>query len=430
MKHSIADIYAIFCQYPTVTTDSRRCPKDSIFIALKGENFNGNRFAAASLEAGCAYAIVDEAEFATDERIILVDNCLNCLQDLARHHRMQFPDLPVIGITGTNGKTTTKELTAAVLSKKFKLLYTQGNLNNHIGVPLTLLQLTKAHNMAIIEMGANHPGEIAELVEIARPNHGIITNVGKAHLEGFGSFQGVIDTKTALYRFLQKENGLVFYQPENEILAAYAQEGKAQTYVSARILESPHYLNMAWQGKEGEHRLETQLIGSYNAENIRAAITAGLHFGVTESDINDAIHHYQPTNKRSQWMESAHNQLIVDAYNANPSSMNAALDNFLPTQADKKAVILGAMRELGTYSQEEHEHILRRLLDSDLARIILIGEEFTETKAFQSHQDERIQHHQNTEECRLSLEKSPLSGYRILIKGSRSNQLENLIDIL
>ncbi|MBO7183669.1 MAG: UDP-N-acetylmuramoyl-tripeptide--D-alanyl-D-alanine ligase, partial [Bacteroidales bacterium] len=207
MKYSIADIYTLFCQHPCISTDSRRCPKDSIFLALKGENFNGNRFAAASLEAGCAYAIVDEAEFANNERIILVDNCLKTLQDLAQHHRMQFKDLPVIGITGTNGKTTTKELSAAVLAKKFNVLYTQGNLNNHIGVPLTLLQLRPEHNLAIIEMGANHPGEIAELVEIVHPTHGLITNVGKAHLEGFGSFQGVIDTKTALYRFLQKEQG-------------------------------------------------------------------------------------------------------------------------------------------------------------------------------------------------------------------------------
>ena len=425
MKYSIADIYALFCQHPCISTDSRRCPKDSIFLALKGENFNGNRFAAASLEAGCAYAIVDEAEFANNERIILVDNCLKTLQDLAQHHRMQFKDLPVIGITGTNGKTTTKELSAAVLAKKFNVLYTQGNLNNHIGVPLTLLQLRPEHNLAIIEMGANHPGEIAELVEIVHPTHGLITNVGKAHLEGFGSFQGVIDTKTALYRFLQKEQGLVFYNPENEILSAYAQAGLSQAYIAAKYLEGSQYLHMTWQGEAGEHLLETQLIGAYNAENVRAAISLGLHFGVEEAAINEAIQEYRPSNKRSQWMESAHNQLIVDAYNANPSSMNAALDNFLPRPADKKkAVILGAMRELGAYSQEEHERIINRLLASDLESILLIGEEFGHVN------DARVRQFQDSDNCRKALETDPLQGYCILIKGSRSNQLEKLIDLL
>ena len=425
MKYSIADIYALFCQHPCISTDSRRCPKDSIFLALKGENFNGNRFAAASLEAGCAYAIVDEAEFANNERIILVDNCLKTLQDLAHHHRMQYKDLPVIGITGTNGKTTTKELSAAVLAKKFNVLYTQGNLNNHIGVPLTLLQLRPEHNLAIIEMGANHPGEIAELVEIVHPTHGLITNVGKAHLEGFGSFQGVIDTKTALYRFLQKEQGLVFYNPDNEILSAYAQAGPAQAYIAAKCLEGSQYLHMTWQGEAGEHLLETQLIGAYNAENVRAAISLGLHFGVNEAAINEAIQEYRPSNKRSQWMESAHNQLIVDAYNANPSSMNAALDNFLPRPADKKkAVILGAMRELGAYSQEEHERIIKRLLDSDLESILLIGEEFGHVN------DARVRQFEDSDSCRKVLETDPLQGYCILIKGSRSNQLEKLIDVL
>ena len=425
MKYSIADIYALFCQHPCISTDSRRCPKDSIFLALKGENFNGNRFAAASLEAGCAYAIVDEAEFANNERIILVDNCLKTLQDLAHHHRMQFKDLPVIGITGTNGKTTTKELSAAVLAKKFNVLYTQGNLNNHIGVPLTLLQLRPEHNLAIIEMGANHPGEIAELVEIVHPTHGLITNVGKAHLEGFGSFQGVIDTKTALYRFLQKEQGLVFYNPDNEILSAYAQAGPAQAYIAAKCLEGSQYLHMSWQGEAGEYLLETQLIGAYNAENVRAAISLGLHFGVEETAINEAIQEYCPSNKRSQWMESAHNQLIVDAYNANPSSMNAALDNFLPRPANKKkAVILGAMRELGAYSQEEHERIIKRLLDSDLESIFLIGEEFGQVN------DARVRQFQDSDSCRKALEIKPLHDYCILIKGSRSNQLEKLIDTL
>ncbi|MBO5834533.1 MAG: UDP-N-acetylmuramoyl-tripeptide--D-alanyl-D-alanine ligase [Bacteroidales bacterium] len=425
MKYSIADIYTLFCQHPCISTDSRRCPKDSIFLALKGENFNGNRFAAASLEAGCAYAIVDEAEFANNERIILVDNCLKTLQDLAHHHRMQFKDLPVIGITGTNGKTTTKELSAAVLAKKFNVLYTQGNLNNHIGVPLTLLQLRPEHNLAIIEMGANHPGEIAELVEIVHPTHGLITNVGKAHLEGFGSFQGVIDTKTALYRFLQKEQGLVFYNPDNEILSAHAQAGLSQAYIAAKCLAGSHYLHMTWQGEAGEHLLETQLIGAYNAENVRAAISLGLHFGVEETAINEAIQEYRPSNKRSQWMESAHNQLIVDAYNANPSSMNAALDNFLPRPADKKkAVILGAMRELGVYSQEEHERIIKRLLASDLESILLIGEEFGHVN------DARVRQFQDSDNCRKALETDPLQGYCILIKGSRSNQLEKLIDLL
>ncbi|MBO7324196.1 MAG: UDP-N-acetylmuramoyl-tripeptide--D-alanyl-D-alanine ligase, partial [Bacteroidales bacterium] len=263
------------------------------------------------------------------------------------------------------------------------------------------------------------------LVEIVHPTHGLITNVGKAHLEGFGSFQGVIDTKTALYRFLQKEQGLVFYNPDNEILSAYAQAGLSQAYIAAKCLEGSQYLHMTWQGKAGEHLLETQLIGAYNAENVRAAISLGLHFGVNEAAINEAIQEYRPSNKRSQWMESAHNQLIVDAYNANPSSMNAALDNFLPRPADKKkAVILGAMRELGVYSQEEHERIIKRLLASDLESILLIGEEFGHVN------DARVRQFQDSDNCRKALETDPLQGYCILIKGSRSNQLEKLIDLL
>lgn len=439
---SITQLYELFCQHPIVTTDSRVCPKDSIFFALKGENFNGNQFAAASLQAGCAYAVVDEEEFADNKRILLVDNCLQSLQQLAAHHRMQFPDLPVIGITGTNGKTTTKELTAAVLSQKYKVLYTQGNLNNHIGVPLTLLKITKEHDIAIIEMGANHPGEIAELTVLVQPTHGLITNVGKAHLEGFGSLQGVIDTKTALYRHLQAKGGIVFYNPENQWLAPLATKGmnplstrgmnppatkpanQAIAYTEAKAIENQAYLSIVWQGKS-EHRADTQLIGNYNCENLRAAISVGLHFDVEEEAINRALQAYRPTNNRSQWMQSQRNQLIVDAYNANPTSMNAAIDNFLALELHNKAVILGGMRELGTYSEEEHINIVNKLRNSQLTKIILIGNEFCV-----GEKDERFQLFADVQTCRKALEEAPLNGYTLLVKGSRSNQLEKLIDLL
>ncbi len=434
-KADIAELYQLFLRHPSVCTDSRHCIPDSLFFALKGENFNGNKFALAAIQAGCAYAIVDEEEYATDERIVLVDNVLKSLQGLARHHRLQFPSLKVIGITGTNGKTTTKELTAAVLSQKFKVLYTQGNLNNHIGVPLTLLNLRAEHDMAIVEMGASHPGEIAELVELVCPDYGLITNVGKAHLEGFGSFQGVIDTKTALYRYLQAHEGCVFYQSGNEILAPLARQGRSVAYVEGHCLEGQAYAQLQWQGKQDRHLARTQLIGAYNQDNLLAAATIGLYFGVNEDDINRALEAYRPSNNRSQWMQTAHNRLIVDAYNANPSSMNVALDNFLNLSAPKRAVILGAMRELGTYSLDEHQNILRKLCRQPLSFIYLVGDEFHEAYG-QLPREELSQNQDNIfffskmEDCRARLEARQVQDCLILVKGSHSNHLEQLIDLL
>lgn len=442
MNNDIHKIYELFCQYPLICTDSRRCTKDSLFFALKGDNFNGNRFATASLEAGCAYAIVDEVAYATDERIILVDNVLKTLQDLAAYHRQQFKKLPVIGITGTNGKTTTKELIAKVLSKKYDTLYTQGNLNNHIGVPLTLLQLKAHHELAIIEMGANHPGEIAELVAIAQPSHGLITNVGKAHLEGFGSFQGVIDTKAALYRYLQENEGIIFYNAANPILSKLAEQRLADTnlaapqsasiaYIPAHCSEQSQYVRIEWKQQDKTYQAQTQLVGNYNQENIQAAITLGNHFDVPAEDIKCALEEYCPSNNRSQWMESAHNQLIIDAYNANPTSMHAAVDNFLTLQHPSKMAILGAMHELGNYSQEEHLQLLKKLQSSQLQAMLLIGPEFQgEDCQKLMRNDARFRCFENTEDCQTYLQQTAIQQHLILIKGSRSNQLEKLLSLL
>ena len=436
MVTDLNDIYKAFLESNGVTTDSRNCPEGAMFIALRGERFNGNQYAAKALQGGCSCAVVDDASccVAGDSRYLLVDNCLQTLQQLANMHRRAL-GTRLLAITGTNGKTTTKELTAAVLSRKFDILYTQGNLNNHIGVPLTLLNLRAEHDMAIVEMGASHPGEIAELVELVCPDYGLITNVGKAHLEGFGSFQGVIDTKTALYRYLQAHDGCVFYQSGNEILAPLARQGRSVAYVEGHCLEGQAYAQLQWQGKQGRHLACTQLIGAYNQDNLLAAATIGLYFGVNEDDINRALEAYQPSNNRSQWMQTARNRLIVDAYNANPSSMNVALDNFLNLSAPKRAVILGAMRELGAYSLEEHQNILRKLCRQPLAFIYLVGEEFHEAYE-RLPREELLQNQDNIfffskmEDCRACLEAHQVQDCLILVKGSHSNHLERLIDLL
>ena len=326
---SILELYEIFKQNPIITTDSRNCPENSLFFALKGEKFNGNHYAKDTIENGCSYAFVDEKEFADGKKIIYVENVLETLQKLANHHRKVL-NTPIIGITGTNGKTTTKELIAAVLKKKYKTLYTQGNLNNHIGVPLTLLRLEEGHEIAIVEMGANHPGEIKTLVDIVEPNYGIITNVGKAHIEGFGSFEGVIKTKCELYDFLEKNGGAAFVNKGNDLLLAKTTKiekvieyGNGSEF-SATIENNNPFLVLKWD----DSTINTNLIGNYNAENIMASVAIGHSFKVDKKDIIDAIEGYIPQNNRSQFKETAHNKLIIDAYNANPTSMNAAIDNF------------------------------------------------------------------------------------------------------
>lgn len=435
-------LYPLYQEHPIITTDSRSCPQGSIFIALKGDTFDGNKFAAQTLAAGCAYAVVDAAEYATDPRILLVEDGLKCLQDLARYHRQQLKKIPVIGITGTNGKTTTKELTANVLMKKYKVLYTQGNLNNHIGVPMTLLKLTPEHDMAIIEMGANHPGEIKTLVNIANPDYGLITNVGKAHLAGFGSFEGVIHTKGELYDYLREHQGKVFINAKNEHLEGIARGLDKIAYQSEKIygkaLESNPYLKIQWNDPTGQYEVQTQLIGAYNLENAMAAVCVGNYFGVDTHDIQNALESYTPSNNRSQWKKTGHNTLIIDAYNANPTSMNAALDNFIPYRADNKAVILGGMRELGNYSNEEHLKILQRLTTSDICQIAVIGKEFSDiakdivcpndSNILQKAKD--ILYFDTTEDCKAYLQKHPWKEATILLKGSRANSLEQLIEVL
>ena len=448
----IKELYTLYQQHPCITTDSRDCPKDSIFLALKGESFDGNKFAIAALEKGCSYAIVDNAQCIMHnaqyrERLILVDDCLQTFKDLAREHRRQF-DIPVIGITGTNGKTTTKELVAAVLQKKFNVLYTQGNFNNDVGVPKTLFRLTKEHEIAVIEMGASHPGDIKTLAETAEPTCGLITNVGKAHLQGFGSFEGVIKTKCELYDFLRtREDGLIFLNADNDYLvdqigdeeenlwiSPYSTDPEKQyTCISGEIIACDPFLKFRWREplmtleEEGRstkwHKVQTQLIGSYNIDNLLAAIAVGINFGVDRKKICAALEEYTPSNNRSQMTITAKNRLIVDAYNANPSSMQAALENFKLMQADHKMAILGDMRELGEVSAEEHQRIADYLKAMDVEEVWLVGEEFGKT-------DCDYRKFKDVEEVKAAItEKSP-EGKTILIKGSNGTKLFQLPELL
>lgn len=425
----IAELYKCFMECGKVTTDSRNCPEGSMFIALKGETFNGNAFAAQALKQGCRYAVIDESEYA-GEGTILVDNCLQALQQLANYHRRQLKT-PVIGITGTNGKTTTKELISTVLSRKFNTLYTEGNFNNHIGVPLTLLRLTKEHEMAVVEMGANHPGEIKTLVHIAEPDYGIITNVGKAHLQGFGSFEGVIRTKGELYDFLRDKGGAtIFIQNENPYLNGIA-EGltcvrygqTAGLYVSGELISCSPFLSFRWTAEGVSHEVNTHLIGSYNLDNMLAAAAIGRYFGVSDDDISSALASYLPHNNRSQLKETADNKLIVDAYNANPTSMMAALKNFRQVEAPHKMVILGDMKELGEASREEHQKVVDYLKECGFDRVVLVGPEF----AAATHSCQTFQH---VDEVLADIRMHKPQGYYILIKGSNSMKLSQLPEYL
>lgn len=425
-------IYDLYLSHPVITTDSRHTPSGSIFFALKGKSFNGNLFARQAIEDGCSYAFVDDEKFADEKQIFFVEDSLKTLQLLANYHRKHYRG-KVIGITGTNGKTTTKELIAAVLSKKYEVLYTQGNLNNHIGVPLTLLRLADEHDIAVIEMGANHCGEIKELCDIVEPDFGIITNVAKGHLEGFGSFEGVLRTKGELYDAIRSKQGTIFVKHENNFLQEMAnglekiEYGEAPgLFVSGQTKESQSpYLSFEWKAEaETEYQaVTTNLIGDYNIENALAAIAIGLFFEVDPKRINEAISSYIPQNNRSQLKKTAKNTLIIDAYNANPSSMQAALKNFEKMSLPHKALVLGDMLELGSETEKEHQYIVDQIKKSHFEKVFLIGEHFNATKntflSFLS-QAEFIEY----------LESNPLDGYAILMKGSRSSKLEQLIDYL
>ena len=390
-----------------VSTDTRNLPAGCVFFALHGERFDGNKFAKQALEQGASLAVIDNPEYALPDGTLLVENTLLALQDLARAWRREL-GLPIIGITGTNGKTTTKELLATVLSTKYNLHYTQGNLNNQIGVPLTLLQITRAHELAIVEMGASHPGDIKELVEIAEPNYGLITNVGRAHLEGFGSFEGVQRTKQELYDYLIAHSGTIFRNTDNPYLALMLQTAQADTrYPISDIRYSTGVMPSG-----------THLIGEYNAENVSAAICVGEYFGVSREQALEAIRQYVPTNNRSQKMQTANNQLIVDAYNANPTSMQAAINAF---KGD--TYILGAMRELGEYSHLEHQNIVNMLAERKADTVFLVGKEYLQTTS-------PYPVFENVEQLHKFFEDQPLKGKNILLKGSRSTKMETLLDIL
>ena len=472
----IKELYKLYQQHPCITTDSRDCPEGSIFLALKGETFDGNRFALQALEKGCAYAIVDDRDLFTvdglqftddyikgseglaskssvnckpstvNNRLILVDDCLQAFKDLAREHRRQF-DIPVIGITGTNGKTTTKELIAAVLSQKYNVLYTQGNFNNDVGVPKTLFRLTKEHEIAVIEMGASHPGDIKTLVETAEPTCGLITNVGRAHLQGFGSFEGVIKTKCELYDFLRsRKDSLIFINADNEHLMGQIGEDEDTwlspystapdnwySCISGEVIECNPFLKFRWREplmvleEEGRstkwHKVQTQLIGSYNIDNLLAAIAVGINFGVDRKKICAALEEYTPSNNRSQMTVTEKNHLIVDAYNANPTSMQAALDNFSLIQADHKMAILGQMGELGEESDKEHRQLVNYLEAAGYDEVWLVGDNFRDINCpFRKFHD--------VEEVKAAIAADCPKGYYILIKGSNSNRLFQLPELL
>ena len=401
-----------------VSTDTRNLPAGCVFFALHGERFDGNKFALQALEQGASLAVIDDPEvFAAHSqspiaqpRLLLVEDTLLALQDLARAWRREL-GLPIIGITGTNGKTTTKELLATVLSTKYNLHYTQGNLNNQIGVPLTLLQITRAHELAIVEMGASHPGDIKELVEIAEPNYGLITNVGRAHLEGFGSFEGVQRTKQELYDYLVAHNGTIFRNTDNPFLMRMHENALASS--PHRLIASSPITYTSGVMPSGTH-----LVGAYNAENVSAALCVGEYFGVDREQGLEAIRQYVPTNNRSQSMQTAHNHLVVDAYNANPTSMQAAINAF---QGD--TYILGAMRELGEYSHLEHQNLVNMLAERKADLVYLVGEEYRQTTSPYPIFD-------RVEELRAYLEQHPLRDRKILLKGSRSTKMETLLDIL
>ena len=426
---SIIDLYDLFIHNPQITTDSRNCPKGSIFFALKGDKFDGNQYAGKALASGCVYAVIDNPDYYIGERTILVDNVLKTLQQLAHHHRKVL-GLPIIGITGTNGKTTTKELLAAVLSTKFNLLYTEGNFNNHIGVPLTLLRLTHDHEMAVIEMGASHPGDIKELVDIVHPNYGIITNVGRAHLEGFSSFEGVIRTKGELYDYIRRSKGKIFIKKENEYLQSIAKGIEQITYgngddafASGQVVSCDPFLVFNWKQQGKLHTVETHMIGSYNLDNVLAAVAVGRFFKIPAERISRAIAAYEPTNNRSQFKKTDNNELIIDAYNANPSSMKVALDNFITMPVQPKAIILGDMRELGPTSDELHAEVVEQIKKGQVDKVFLCGEHVSKVgKEFSPFA--------TTEAMVEELRKQPLKGYHILIKGSHSMGLEKLADIL
>ena len=428
----IDKLYKAYLASHRVTTDSRAITPGCLFFAFKGASFDGNAFAPQALEQGAALCVISDEKYKVDDRCIVVPDVLATLQELAREHRRHLT-IPVVGITGTNGKTTTKELVHAVLAKRYKASATAGNFNNHLGVPLTLLAIPENTQIAIVEMGANHPGEIAFLCDIANPDCGLITNVGRAHLEGFGSFEGVIKTKTELYRHLATKEGTVFVNADNPILMEKASGLATVTYgkdetamVRGTYVGSDPYLHFYFEVGDNVYNVRTHLLGAYNFDNCMAAVAVGLHFGVEPFDIKEAIEQYMPANQRSQWKETADNKLYLDCYNANPSSMAAAIASFAEMDSGSgKVAIIGAMRELGDASQEEHRKLVQALADCHLECCLLIGHEFD---GLTLAQNMTLLH--TTEEAVEWLTKTKIKGRTILIKGSNSNRLWTLEPLL
>jgi len=421
------DIYESYCKAYQISTDSRHIEPAAVFFALKGEHFDGNDFALEVAEKGVASLVVADRQSVPDHpRIVKVEDSLKAMQALALQHRKAMKDLKVLSITGTNGKTTTKELVSAVLSKKYKLIFTQGNFNNHLGVPLTLLRITPETQMAVVEMGANHPGEIKTLADIACPDYGIITNIGKAHLEGFGSFEGVIKTKNELYDNLKANGKTAFVNADNALLMDLSKYLSRHTYgtANAEYLVKPEscdpYLSVKWEGMV----IHTHLVGSYNFENVAAAIAVGQHFGVPANDIKEALESYQPTNSRSQVIDGK-NHIIMDAYNANPTSMSASVNNFRSICGDNALLILGDMRELGDASEQEHKAILNLLKTSGFKQAFLVGPCFTQ---YNSNPDYPT--FAKVEDLVAYLEQHPVEGKTILVKGSRGIQLEKVLPLI
>ena len=438
---NIQELYAFYTQHPVVTTDSRDCPEGSIFIALKGESFDGNKFAVQALEKGCALAVVDDEQVYNEflaqplegKRMILVPDSLQAFKDLAREHRRQFT-IPVVGITGTNGKTTTKELVRTVLAQKYNVMATEGNFNNDVGVPKTLLRLSPEHEIAVVEMGASHPGDIKTLVETAEPTSGLITNVGKAHLLGFGSFEGVIKTKGELYDNLAtRDDSVIFVNADNEHLMGILPQGvETEKYtqhqqdaaVVGEIVACDPFLRLRWKSEDEEwHEVATHLIGSYNLDNVLAAVTVGLHYCVDPDAISEAIAGYVPSNNRSQLTETGRNHLIVDAYNANPTSMAAAIDNFSLMQVSPKMAILSDMRELGESSHQEHVAVVEKLKQCSFDEVWLVGSEFDAV-------DCDYRKFADVEAVKTALTAQPVNGRYILIKGSNGIRLFQLPELL
>jgi UDP-N-acetylmuramoyl-tripeptide--D-alanyl-D-alanine ligase len=450
---TIEYIYQLYQQHPVISTDTRKIAPGSLFFALKGDNFDANTFAQKAIEAGAAYAIIDNPEYTLGEQYLLVEDSLVALQKLAAYHRRQLT-IPVIGLTGTNGKTTTKELINAVLSQRFNTLATQGNLNNHIGVPLTLLNINSTHEMAVIEMGANHQKEIELLCSIARPTHGLITNVGKAHLEGFGGVEGVKKGKGELYDYLapepsdaadfEKHGGVALVNSDDAVLLGmkearqmhnviyYGKNSNPDNLINGRLLDNSPLLTLEWSNnlENQAYTVPTQLTGAYNLDNILAAICIGSTFGLSAEEINNGIAGYQPKNNRSQIMKTATNTLICDFYNANPSSMFVAIDNMDKVQAAHKVMILGDMFEMGSEAAVEHTAVIEKAMQAAVNEVIFIGKDFSSQQTeVQNSQLINTTFYITAEDAMVGLKTNPISNATILIKGSRGMALERLVEL-